>query len=85
MSVKRATLEELDLLNKLKGMTFQKRVEVCALMLLGRSTKEEDTEPVSFKDLIEEAERVGKEGIVHYLFEKPLDDYLRDGLLKTFP
>jgi hypothetical protein len=83
LSNKRATSEEQVLLDALKGMTSQKQIELCAFMLLGRTAKEEDNEPVFYKDIIDEAERVGKIGIVDYLFEKPLDDYLEEGLKKV--
>lgn len=85
VSDQKATREESDLLNELKAMPFDEQVELCALMLLGRSVIEEDSEPAEFGDFIEEAERVGKAGIVFYLFEKPLADYLRESLAKMFP
>ena len=81
----KATSEELKLLNELKAMSFKTQRELCALMLLGRAEKEKGSEPADLKDFMQEAERVEKTGIVHYLFEKPLADYLREGLLKTFP
>jgi hypothetical protein len=73
------TQEQKNLIEAVRALSPEQKKELCGLMWLGR---DDDEDAKGFDKLVEETDRFRNEPIEQYMIEKPLDDYLSNGLCK---
>jgi hypothetical protein len=66
----------------LQALSAEQRIELTALMWLGRADADLPGRPVkeAFKELCDHARRISDDGDILYLMEKPPHDYLRHAM-----